>query len=228
MGDMVEASGRKYHPEHMVCVSCNRPIGGGSYYEPDGQIQCDSCFKSTMARCAKCSELIHDRVVNAIGKTWHPHHLACQKCGVALEKKEFFVHDEMPYCPSDYNEIFGKTCAKCHGKITDEVVTALHQEYHASCFVCSHSGCGKHLAGQPFYDVDGKPYCEQHHNTASGLVCAKCNSGIGGGQYAAAMGQKFHAHCFLCSYCSKSLMGESYAENNGKPYCPDCDAKLFG
>jgi len=228
VGDMVEAGGRKFHPEHMSCSSCYRPIGSGSYYEPDGKIQCESCFKKTMSRCAKCNELIHDRVVHAIGKTWHPHHLACQVCNTNLEKRDFFVHDEMPYCPDDYNHKFGKSCAKCDRKINDEVVTALHREYHVACFVCEHAGCGTPLSGKPFYDVEGQPYCERHHNTSTGLVCAKCGQAIGGGKYAAALDRKWHAECFTCAYCSRSLMGESFSDNNGKYYCPECDAKLFG
>lgn len=44
-GRVVEAFGKKYHPEHFVCSFCMNPLGGGSYTEQEGKPYCTNCSK---------------------------------------------------------------------------------------------------------------------------------------------------------------------------------------
>lgn len=54
-------------------------------------------------------------------------------------------------------------CCKCGEGISNERpgCTALDQMFHVACFTCKE--CDKQLAGGSFYNVDGKPLCEQDY-----------------------------------------------------------------
>jgi len=226
-GELVEASGKSYHPEHHVCQVCSKPIAGGSYYEPDNQTWCESCYKSKhVPVCAGCGRDIEDRIVNALDKAWHYNHFTCDKCHEPLADREFFVDGGKAYCEKDYHSSFVKRCSACGTHIKGAMVTAVDKHYCETCFKCHHPGCGEVLGGKSFYEHDGKPYCKQHYQVSNDMVCP-CGRGIGKGQYASAQGRKWHTECFVCGYCKKTLIGLSFAEDNGKVYCVPCYEKLF-
>jgi len=225
-GEMVEASGKKFHPEHHACHVCKKPLGGGNYYEPDNQIWCESCYKRQhVPSCAKCGHEITDRIVKAVDKAWHFHHFACEKCGDLLGDKEFFVEGDKVYCEKDYNHVFVKRCHACGNSIQGAMVTAADKHYCEKCFKCHHPGCHVVLGGQSFYEHEGKPYCEHHYQATNDMIC-NCGRAIVG-PYANAQGRKWHPDCFVCAYCKKTLMGESFAEDNGKVYCVPDYEKYF-
>lgn len=41
-------------------------------------------------------------------------------------------------------------------------------------------------------------------------------------------GNSWHALCFCCTACGKSMRGGQWRENAGEPYCQTCHCKLFG
>lgn len=51
-------------------------------------------------------------------------------------------------------------CAFCHKTVSPRelAVEAMKRQYHAQCFTCR--ACRRQLAGQSFYQKDGRPLCE--------------------------------------------------------------------
>lgn len=51
-------------------------------------------------------------------------------------------------------------CAFCHKTVSPRelAVEAMKRQYHAQCFTCR--TCRRQLAGQRFYQKDGRPLCE--------------------------------------------------------------------
>lgn len=96
------------------------------------------------------------------GSTWHPQCFVCTHCRQPLESK-FVEFDGVPYCKADYLELFAMRCAQCQLPIEGKRVQAVGQCFHRDCFVCQ--ACGKALAGQAFFQVNGKAIC--------GKECAK-------------------------------------------------------
>lgn len=58
-------------------------------------------------------------------------------------------------CPSSPD-----VCAFCHKTVSPRelAVEAMKRQYHAQCFTCR--TCRRQLAGQSFYQKDGRPLCE--------------------------------------------------------------------
>ena len=59
------------------------------------------------------------QMVTALGKTWHPEHFVCIRCGVELGMGKFFERDDMPYCEEDYHAEFAPRCSHCNRPIVD-------------------------------------------------------------------------------------------------------------
>ncbi|GBN40387.1 hypothetical protein AVEN_96972-1 [Araneus ventricosus] len=64
------------------------------------------------------------------------------------------------------------TCAKCLGVINEKCCQAENLNYHQRCFVCAL--CCKQLYGNPYYTMNGKPYCEEDYLSKLDK-CASCN-----------------------------------------------------
>lgn len=59
------------------------------------------------------------KVVSALGKTWHPECFACVQCGVPLDLNAFREKDGLPYCEADYHALFSPKCAACEAPIVE-------------------------------------------------------------------------------------------------------------
>jgi len=228
IGPLIEASGKRFHPEHFVCSSCKVTLHGKEYYEPDGAINCKDCYHKQLPLCAKCGGKILTRAVVLVDiqKAWHPEHFSCATCGILLEGKEFYTQNGKPYCDKDYHNTFAPSCVACKKPVQGELVTTPNNlRYHPACFVCSSPGCGKRLVGVPYYENNERVYCEAHHRSVSALRCP-CGKPIQG-QYVSALGKTWHIEHFICTNCGKQLMGGEFSENEGRAFCVQCDEKLF-
>ncbi|CAH1775377.1 unnamed protein product [Owenia fusiformis] len=116
-------------------------------------------------------------------------------------------------CASDPD--FYGMCAKCHTAIMGDTngCKALGQVYHVKCFTCL--TCSSQLQGQAFFAMEGKPYCETcYMDTLE--KCSLCKKAITD-RILRATGKPYHAHCFVCVVCGKSLDGIPFtvdASNN--------------
>ncbi len=76
---------------------------------------------STTAKgmCAACNKQILAKVVNALGRQWHPEHFTCAVCEMELGQVTYYETNGRPYCEKDYHELFAPRCAYCNGPILE-------------------------------------------------------------------------------------------------------------
>ncbi|XP_058531598.1 filamin-binding LIM protein 1 [Ochotona princeps] len=111
-------------------------------------------------------------------------------------------------------------CAFCHKTVSPRelAVEAMNRQYHAQCFTCR--TCRRQLAGQSFYQKDGRPLCEAcYQDTLE--KCGKCGEVVRD-HIIRALGQAFHPPCFTCAACGRCIGDESFAlDGQNEVYCLD-------
>uniref|UniRef100_A0A8B9G310 Leupaxin n=1 Tax=Amazona collaria TaxID=241587 RepID=A0A8B9G310_9PSIT len=155
------------------------------------------------------------QVLTALGRTWHPEHFTCARCGQELGAQPFFERDGQPYCEDDYHQAFAPCCG-CERPVTGSYLSALEGVWHPECFVCTVS------AGR----LEGRPYCEQHFHQRQGSICHGCGRPVTG-RCVTAAGRKYHPEHFTCTYCLRPLHKGTVRERGSKMYCQACHDKLF-
>uniref|UniRef100_A0A8C6B8R6 Filamin-binding LIM protein 1 n=1 Tax=Monodon monoceros TaxID=40151 RepID=A0A8C6B8R6_MONMO len=114
----------------------------------------------------------------------------------------------------------GDVCAFCHKTVSPRelAVEAMKRQYHAQCFTCRI--CRRQLAGQSFYQKDGRPLCEPcYQDTLE--KCGRCGEVVRE-HIIRALGQAFHPTCFTCVTCARCIGDESFAlDSQNEVYCLD-------
>jgi len=113
----------------------------------------------------------------------------------------------------------GPPCGFCGEIIIGQCLNAIGKTYHPEHFVCTH--CNKPFPNGAFIEHEGQPYCEADYNELFCPRCANCKQPIVD-KCVSAGGNKFHPHHFTCTGCGKSLVGQSYKEDEGEIYCNIC------
>ncbi|CAN9504267.1 unnamed protein product [Ophioblennius macclurei] len=168
--------------------------------------------------CNKCNNVIRGPFLVAMGKSWHPEEFNCDHCHSSLAEHGFVEEKDRVYCERCYEQFFAPTCARCNQKILGEVMNALKQTWHVSCFVCV--ACQRPITGNMFHMEDGQPYCEMDYYNLFGTNCHGCDFPIeAGDKYLDALGYKWHDTCFVCTVCSTNLEGQAYFSKKDKPLC---------
>nr|XP_033779892.1 zyxin isoform X2 [Geotrypetes seraphini]XP_033779893.1 zyxin isoform X2 [Geotrypetes seraphini]XP_033779894.1 zyxin isoform X2 [Geotrypetes seraphini] len=109
-------------------------------------------------------------------------------------------------------------CGICRKPLsrTQPAVRALDQLFHVECFTCFK--CERELQGHQFYDMDGKPFCEDCY-TGTLEKCSVCKKTITD-RMLRATGNFYHPHCFTCVVCHASLEGAPFIVDQGnQPHC---------
>ncbi|XP_052667791.1 leupaxin isoform X2 [Harpia harpyja] len=166
--------------------------------------------------CATCHKPIAGKVFTALGKTWHPEHFTCARCGQELGSRPFFERGGQAYCEEDYHQAFSPRCAYCAGPIREKVLTALDQTWHPEHFFCAH--CGKVFGDDGFHEQSGKPYCHQDFLAMFAPKCQGCDRPVTD-NYLSALQGVWHPECFVCTECLSSFTRGSFFELQGRPYC---------
>jgi paxillin len=166
-GEAIHALGRSYHPDHFMCSTCGKAIGTGSFYEKEGQPQCDRCYQSVFCkRCANCNLPITNQLVTALGQPWHPKCFVCTGCRGPFPGGSFFERDGRPYCSNCYSNVFTASCRRCGDPVNENVINALGSTWHDFHFSCE--TCGVTFPDGQFWELDGNPYCESHYREQLG------------------------------------------------------------
>lgn len=199
-------------------------VSGMATHTPDGRpIQFNG------PPCGHCGEVVIGKVVNALGKTWHPEHFVCCTCSQPFPGGKFVEHEGKPYCEEHYWELCAPRCFACQQPVREGVIKALGRVYHPTHFTCQ--GCGIGLAGTSFKEAGGEPYCgECKKNIQVAIdptihICAKCKKPITG-EYVLLFGQRMHPEHFQCDMCGKDLRNGDCHEYQGKNYCYEDYLKL--
>jgi len=225
LGEVIQALGHVFHPEHFLCSNCHDPLGTRNFFESNGLPHCEKCYKEMFCpRCSHCNGAILDRCITALGKKWHIEHFICTQCLKPFPGGNFFERDGKPYCENDFFSLFAPKCGSCGEAIRGDCINALGSQWHPDHFVCHY--CQKAFTNGTFFEYQGKPYCETHYHHQTGSLCAGCGKPIGG-RCVNALDKKWHPEHFVCAFCMNPLAGGAFTEQNSKAYCKECHGKLF-
>lgn len=168
--------------------------------------------------CNKCNKVIRGPFLVAMGMSWHPEEFNCAHCHSSLAVGGFVEEKGQVYCERCYEQFFAPTCGRCNQKILGEIMNALKQTWHVSCFVCV--ACQQPIRGNTFHMEDGQPYCEKDYYNLFGACCHGCDFPIeAGDKFLDALGFTWHDTCFVCAVCQANLEGQAFFSKKDKPLC---------
>ncbi|XP_073690108.1 LIM domain-binding protein 3a isoform X1 [Garra rufa] len=168
--------------------------------------------------CGACNSIIRGPFLVALGRSWHPEEFNCHYCHTSLADVSFVEEQNSVYCENCYGEFFAPTCARCNTKIMGEVMHALRQTWHTTCFVCA--ACGKPFGNSLFHMEDGEPYCEKDYIALFSTKCHGCDFPVeAGDKFIEALGHTWHDTCFVCAVCHVNLEGQPFYSKKDKPLC---------
>jgi LIM domain len=229
--EVVNALGQQWHVGHFNCAKCNKPFGDFEYYEKDGKAYDEQCYCELFCPlCPVCGCYVVEEASVALGVAYHPWCLRCSHCGEQLTSTVHQASDGRLFCDQDFMALVAYTCKKCGGLIQAESVQALDAHWHPECFTCSYEGeegepaCDANLANDEsggFHEIDGKPYCAQHHADLKCEKCAGCGRGIILGTGLSALKQNWHSECLRCFNCSNAMTDKIYSRES-RPVCEEC------
>jgi len=166
------------------------------------------------------------RLINAVGKTYHPDHFVCDYCSQPFPGGKFLVGpDQKLYCENDFMELHAKICAVCSDVIRGKAVNISNgKSYHSEHFLCV--ACGLSLVGKQYkiHKETELIYCpkclEKEEITVrpDAHMCAMCSQPIVG-HYLKIKGQYLHPRHFRCEECGCEFKGGDCREFEGDYYC---------
>lgn len=166
--------------------------------------------------CFSCKKSIIGDVVVILGKTFHPEHVKCERCGTRNANNKYFDQDGIIWCGKCSDERLVKIiiypivhsnfsthsksifCGKCNQKIIGYQIEEFGKFFHPDCFVC-HT-CSKPFKDGKFIAKGNNPICL--NCSAAAYVCRICNNTIKDSAIEA-LGGFFHLDCFGCKVCRK-------------------------
>ncbi|XP_032550587.1 LIM domain-binding protein 3 isoform X3 [Chiroxiphia lanceolata] len=168
--------------------------------------------------CGHCNSIIRGPFLVAMGRSWHPEEFNCAYCKTSLADMCFVEEQNSVYCERCYEQFFAPTCSRCHTKIMGEVMHALRQTWHTSCFVCA--ACKMPFGNSLFHMEDGEPYCEKDYIALFSTKCHGCDYPVeAGDKFIEALGHTWHDTCFICAVCHVNLEGQPFYSKKDKPLC---------
>jgi len=177
-------------------------------------------FEGLDILCHYCEEPIKmaDEKIMVGQNFYHMNHVQCNKCGAVLDHNKILELGDDIFCEVCFESEcdLGKNhCGYCNEEIFGDLyIKALNKVWHPNHFFCSYCGC-KFSEETPFFEIDGKPYCEEDYGRLFGKICKGCDEPISD-DFISAMEMNWHKECFKCRVCNKSLVDDAF-------YCIDCE-----
>ncbi|XP_061645779.1 LIM domain-binding protein 3-like isoform X5 [Phyllopteryx taeniolatus] len=213
----------QYIPNPSAAVPAPAPVAPGPAPFPPvarGVAQRAERFaaSSRTPLCGACNSIIRGPFLVALGRSWHPEEFNCHYCNMSLADVSFVEEQNSVYCENCYEEFFAPTCARCNTKVMGEVMHALRQTWHTTCFVCA--ACGQPFGNSLFHMEDGEPYCEKDYVALFSTKCHGCDFPVeAGDKFIEALGHTWHDTCFVCAVCHVNLEGQPFYSKKDKPLC---------
>ncbi|CAF0971585.1 unnamed protein product [Adineta ricciae] len=149
-----QAMDELYHNDCFKCVVCSRTLRGKAFYRVQNQVYCEedylfTGFQQTVEKCYICDHLIMDKMLQALGNTYHPGCFRCTVCNECLDGLPFTINKERRlFCLYDYHNTYAPRCAKCAFPICPEEgsdesirVVAMNKNFHVDCYRCEDCQC---------------------------------------------------------------------------------------
>ncbi|XP_049750306.1 LIM domain-binding protein 3 isoform X1 [Elephas maximus indicus] len=227
---VTDSFSQKFAPGISTTSLSKQPLPrGGPSYTPAGP-QVSPLARGTVQRaerfpassrtplCSHCNSIIRGPFLVAMGRSWHPEEFNCAYCKTSLADVCFVEEQSSVYCERCYEQFFAPLCAKCNTKIMGEVMHALRQTWHTTCFVCA--ACKKPFGNSLFHMEDGEPYCEKDYVNLFSTKCHGCDFPVeAGDKFIEALGHTWHDTCFICAVCHVNLEGQPFYSKKDKPLC---------
>jgi paxillin len=90
----LHALDKSWHEHHFKCTECKEPLDVLDFRAHEDKPYCVEHYMTLFGKkCGGCGEFITDgNIVDAVGKSWHPHHLVCVTCSkqVGIEGADVF------------------------------------------------------------------------------------------------------------------------------------------
>lgn len=159
------AMGNMYHVSCFTCDGCSQMLMGLEFFCFNNLPYCAKCFDKTLEKCAMCHEKITDRILKAVGKSYHTKCFICSTCHKKLDGVTFTIGiSNAIHCLECYHLLFSPRCAVCSELIlptteTGETVhiIAMQKNFHVECYRCE--VCDKTLSTRDGNFVDGHLLC---------------------------------------------------------------------
>ncbi|XP_075699001.1 zyxin isoform X2 [Rhinoderma darwinii] len=170
---VVRAGEHLYHVHCFTCSKCDQQLQGQQYYECEARPLCEDCYQDTLERCAVCEKKIAERLLKAMGKSYHPECFTCAVCSRPLQGEPFIVdQNNLPFCVVDYHRKYAPRCSVCGEPIAPEPgrdetvrVVALEKNFHMMCYKCE--DCASPLSIEAddsgCFPLDGHVLCKKCH-----------------------------------------------------------------
>ncbi|CAE7540658.1 Mlp84B [Symbiodinium necroappetens] len=197
-------------------------------------------FQSSAPKCPACSKSVYAaEEIKGLGRSWHVLCFCCKACGKSLRGGQYKDHDGHPYCDADYRKLFGPKGLGFGTTLGDTGVAA---ELPGTCTPVSETGYPGTLRerlsafeGQaPPAQAEAVPSdasltkASKVFVASSAPKCPACSKSVYAAEEIKGLGQSWHALCFCCKACGRSLRGGQYKDHEGQPYCEADYNKLFG
>jgi len=102
-GQVLNALGKKWHPEHFVCAICHEGFPDGKFFDRDGVPYCEKDYRAKFLNCKSCGKVIEGKAIEALEGVWHHDHFACQTCWKPFGPG-FFQWKGFPFCSVHYQQ----------------------------------------------------------------------------------------------------------------------------
>ena len=167
------AMGEKHHISCLTCYSCAAQLMGTEFFCLNNNTYCESCYSNTLDDCTECGHKITDRILKAIGKSFHPHCFMCVSCNKNLDGVPFTLDAAgTVHCNECYQLRFSPRCAVCENLIMPTTesgetvhIVSMHKNFHVECYRCE--DCGASLSSE------GGHGC---YPLGKHLLCQDCNT----------------------------------------------------
>ncbi|EDW30578.1 GL26770 [Drosophila persimilis] len=171
--------------------------------------------------CHKCNEVIAERIITALGKSWHPDHFACKDCQLPITEATFNIQSGEPVCSDCFVKNYSGTCFGCKQPILERTINAMEKSWPRG--VLPVQWPLQKAAGWHFLLRAGKgiPTAGRTLSSCSPPDAPGCEQPITDNAIVA-LSAKWHRSCFKCKNCSAPITASSFAVEGNKPLCSAC------